>query len=184
MQSRTRQRIREGAPDGVRGNRPAVDSVERMLAQAGDAWTFLLLREAFFGVRRFEQFQSSLGAAPNVVSERLKRLVANGLLKRQRYQERPARYEYRLTEKGFDLYPVIVMMMRWGDRWLAGRDGPPLLLTHTSCGVVTEPTVVCSHCRQPITAHDIQWRPGPGARQRRGRAGVPRPAATRRTVTD
>lgn len=184
MQSRTRQRIREATPGRVAGNRPAVDSVERMLAQAGDAWTFLLLREAFFGVRRFEQLQSNLGAAPNVVSERLKRLVANGLLRRERYQERPARYEYRLTEKGLDLYPVIVMMMRWGDRWLAGRSGPPLLLTHTSCGEVTDPVVVCSHCRQPVAAHDINWSPGPGARRRRDRAREPRPVRPRQEVAD
>ena len=166
MQSRTRQRIGRAAPGRTADNRPAVDSVERMLGQVGDAWTFLLLREAFFGVRRFEQMQSNTGAAPNVVSERLKRLVANGLLRRERYQERPPRYEYRLTEKGLDLYPVIVMMMRWGDRWLAGRRGPPLLLKHTSCGAVADPVVVCSHCRQPVTAHDIEWTPGPGAPRR------------------
>jgi DNA-binding Lrp family transcriptional regulator len=106
------------------------------------------------------------------VSERLKRLVANGLLKRRRYQQRPARYEYRLTGKGLDLYPVIVMMMRWGDRWLAGRRGPPLVLTHAACGQPADPVVVCSHCRQPVSAHDIRWSPGPGARPKARRQAV------------
>lgn len=166
MQSRTRQRLRQPSLGHLAGDRPAVDSVQRMLEQAGDAWTFLLLREAFFGVRRFEQFQANVGAAPNVVSERLKRLVANGLLRRDPYQERPVRYEYRLTEKGLDLYPVIVMMMRWGDRWLAGRSGPPLLLTHTTCGARADPMVVCSNCHEPVAPQDIKWGPGPGAQRR------------------
>src|SRR5262249_17733723 len=132
--------------------RPAVDSVERVVSQAGDAWTFLILREAFFGVRRFDGFRQNLDAAPNVLADRLKKLVANGLLARTQYQVRPTRFEYRLTEKGLDLYPAIVLMMRWGDRWLDEGRGAPLLLTHGPCGRVTRPVLVCDVCGASITA--------------------------------
>jgi DNA-binding HxlR family transcriptional regulator len=103
-------------------SRPAQDSVERALAEVSDRWTFLLLREAFFGVRRFDQFQEAVGASPNILADRLKRLVTHGVFRKVRYSARPPRYEYRLTEKGRDLYPAIVALMQWGDRWHAGRD--------------------------------------------------------------
>lgn len=154
--------------------RPDVDSVERFLSQAGDAWTFLVLREAFFGVRRFDGFQKNLGAAPNILTDRLKKLVANGLLERSPYQDRPPRFEYRLTPKGLDLYPAIVLMMRWGDRWLDEGKGAPLLLTHTSCGKVSRPVLVCDVCRESVTAHDVRWRPGPGAKPRAKRRNAAR----------
>lgn len=171
MQGRTK--LRAARAVGADG-RPAVDSVERMLAQTGDAWTFLLLREAFFGVRRFDQFQANLGAAPNIVSGRLKKLVEHGLLSRSPYQQRPVRFEYHLTEKGLDLYPVIVMMMRWGDRWLGNRRGPPLLLKHEPCGAIADAVTVCRHCSKPIVARDVRWLPGPGARPaRKAKARVP-----------
>lgn len=143
--------------------RPNVDSVERALAQVGDAWTFLILREAYFGVRRFDGFQRRLTAAPTVLTERLKRLVANDLMARVAYSERPPRFEYRLTEKGRDLYPVIVLLMRWGDRWLDEGAGPPLELIHLTCGEVTRPTLDCDRCGRPIEARGIDWRLGAGA---------------------
>jgi len=142
--------------------RPQIDSVERMLAQAGDSWTFLILREAYFGVRRFDQFQKQLATAPNILTDRLRKLVANGLLDRLQYSERPPRFEYRLTEKGLDLYPLIVLMMRWGDRWLDEGKGAPLLLTHKACGKVSHPVVICDCCGKPITAHEMEWRAGRG----------------------
>lgn len=141
--------------------RPPVDSIERVLVQVGDAWTFLILRETFFGVRRFDGFQSRLAAPPNILTDRLKKLVAHGLLEKQLYQERPPRYEYRLTEEGVDLYPAIVLIMRWGDRWLDEGKGA-LLLVHRVCGKVSRPVLVCDRCAEPITAHDMDWRPGPG----------------------
>jgi DNA-binding HxlR family transcriptional regulator len=143
--------------------RPRVDSVERFLSHAGDAWTFLVLREAFFGVRRFDAFQRNLAAAPNILTDRLKKLVANGVLAKVRYQTRPPRFEYRLTEKGLDLYPAIVLMMRWGDRWLDRGRGAPLLLTHGRCGKTSRPVLVCDVCSEPIAAREMRWRPGPGA---------------------
>jgi len=143
--------------------RPKVDSVERMLAQVGDAWTFLILREAFFGERRFDGFQKTLGAAPTVVTDRLKKLVAHGVLERRLYSQRPPRFEYRLTDKGMDLYPAIVLMMQWGDRWLDGGAGPPLELVHKPCGSRSQPKLVCDACGGEIAARDMDWRPGPGA---------------------
>lgn len=93
-------------------------SVARALEVVGERWTLLILRDAFLGVRRFDDFQRSLGVARNVLNARLQRLVEHGLLERRRYQERPERFEYRLTEMGLDLLPVIEALMRWGDRWL------------------------------------------------------------------
>lgn len=141
--------------------RPAVDSVERALGQVGDAWTFLILRESYFGVRRFDGFQRRLAAAPTVLTDRLKKLVANGLLARVAYQDRPPRFEYRLTEKGRDLYPAIVLLMRWGDRWLGDDAGAPIELIHRLCGEVTRPVLECDRCGRAIEARDMDWRPGP-----------------------
>lgn len=138
--------------------RPRVDSVERALEQVSDRWSFLLLREAYFGVRRFDQFQSALGTSPNILTDRLKKLVAVGIFERYRYSERPPRDEYRLTDKGRDLYPAIVALMRWGDRWLNDASEPPLTLIHTSCGSDCRPRMVCDCCGEEITARSIAWR--------------------------
>lgn len=127
--------------------------------QAGDAWTMLILREAFFGVRRFDDFQKRLSAAPTVLTNRLKKLVANGLLERLAYSERPPRFEYRLTDKGRDLYPAIVSIMQWGDRWLAGEAGPPLELVHKTCDSASHPRLVCDVCGKPVVAREMTWRP-------------------------
>ncbi len=152
---------------------PALDrpcSVARSVDVLGDRWTFLILRECFFGSRRFDVFQESLGIARNILADRLKKLVRHGVLKRQRYQARPPRYEYRLTEQGLDLYGVIVELIRWGDRWLAASSGPPLLITHDSCGCSLLPQVTCSHCGEAVTARAVSYRPGPGARRKKKRA--------------
>jgi DNA-binding HxlR family transcriptional regulator len=146
-----------------RAQRPARDSVERAVSQVGDGWTFLVLREAFFGVRRFDEFQRNIKASPNILTSRLKKLVSCGLLDRVRYLERPPRYEYRLTEKGRDLYPAVVLLMRWGDKWLDGGNGAPLELIHRPCGHKTEPVLVCDRCDKPIGLEDVGWQPGPGA---------------------
>src|SRR5947209_3973489 len=93
-------------------------SIARTMDLLGDWWTPLVLREAFRGVRRFDEFERSLGIGRNILTQRLRRLVGEGLLERRKYQDGPARYEYRLTEKGRDFYPVLAAMIRWGDRWL------------------------------------------------------------------
>ncbi len=138
-------------------------SVERTLDLFGAGWAFLVLRESFFGVKRFDDFQRNLGVSRAILADRLKVMVEAGILERRRYQQRPDRYEYVLTEKGLELYPIFIAMMRWGDRWLAGEEGPPLLLHHTICGAQTTPVMVCDHCGEPIDARSMRYEAGPGA---------------------
>ncbi len=124
-------------------------SVARVTDLLGDWWTPLILRDAMRGITRFDEFHESLSLGRNTLTQRLERLVEEGMMERRQYHERPPRYEYLLTEKGRDFFPVIAAMMRWGDRWLADGD-PPLRLRHMTCGKVTTPTVVCSVCGEPL----------------------------------
>jgi DNA-binding HxlR family transcriptional regulator len=138
-------------------------SIAGTLAIVGDRWSMLILREAFLRTRRFDEFQRRLGIARNILASRLQQLVAAGILERRQYQERPARYEYRLTQKGIDLWPSLVALMEWGDRYLADA-GPPMQLRHTSgCGKLTTPRLTCSECGETLTARDVRPEPGPGA---------------------
>jgi DNA-binding HxlR family transcriptional regulator len=137
-------------------------SVARSLSLIGDRWTMLVIRNAFFGTRRFDDFQSTLGVTRHVLAERLARLVEAGVLRKVAYQERPARHEYRLTEMGRDLYPVVVSLAAWGDKWLDEGRGAPIEYVHKGCGKKTKPVLVCSECREPIAARDMIATPGPG----------------------
>jgi DNA-binding HxlR family transcriptional regulator len=137
-------------------------SVARTVDILGDWWTPLVLRECYLGVRRFEDFQRSLGIGRNILTQRLHRLVDEGMLERRRYHDRPPRHEYVLTPKGRDFFPVIAAIMRWGDTWLDGDDGPPVVLHHRSCGHDMQADVVCSHCGESLDLHDVRGRPGPG----------------------
>jgi DNA-binding HxlR family transcriptional regulator len=141
--------------------RPSTCSVARTMEILGERWTFLILREAFYGVRRFSDMQRNLGIARNILSNRLQTLVGAGILERRQYQAEPERYEYRLTEAGRDLYPAIISIMRWGDRHLCGG-GPPVELMH-SCGEAADPVLVCGNCHEPLHPHDVTPVPGPGA---------------------
>ena len=141
-------------------------SVARALSVVGDRWTLLILRDAFLGVRRFEDLQADLGMTRHRLADRLRKLVGHGVLERVRYAERPARFEYRLTEKGRDLYPVVVSLTRWGDRWMAGSEGPPIELVHRGCGRQIMPTLACPECGERVGARDMQARPGPALRKR------------------
>jgi DNA-binding HxlR family transcriptional regulator len=138
------------------------DSVARALALIGDHWTLMILREALFGVRRYGELARNLGIPRPTLSVRLRSLVDSGLLERVLYASDPDRYEYRLTAAGRDLLPVAAMLMRWGDRYLAGPEGPPIVLRHTDCGEVAVPTLVCGRCGGEITAHNVAPEPGPG----------------------
>ena len=138
-------------------------SIFRAMDVLGDRWTMLVLREAFVGVRRFTEMQRDLGVARNVLTDRLNHLVELGVLERRQYQERPVRYEYRLTDMGKQLQPAILTLMHWGDQHLAPH-GPPTLIEHSECGHETEPLLVCSHCREPLSTRTVQAKPGPGAR--------------------
>jgi DNA-binding HxlR family transcriptional regulator len=131
-------------------------SVARTLDIVGERWTLLILRDAFNGVRRFDDFQQSLGVARNILTDRLLTLVAHGVLERRRYQEHPPRYEYRLTPKGLDLYPVLLSLLQWGDRYLAGEDGPPVEVVHAGCGGHAAAAVLCTSCGQPLAPRDTR----------------------------
>ena len=117
-----------------------------------------MLQEAFFGVRRFDQFQAQLGISRGILSKRLRHLVADGILERIRYQERPERFEYRLTDRGRALYPVFASLARWGEEWL-GEDGDATALTliHEACGERSRPQVTCDRCGEPIRAEEMSY---------------------------
>ena len=131
-------------------------SIARTLEIIGERWTLLILRDAFLGVRRFDDFQRSLGIARNVLNVRLQRLVEAGLLERRRYQERPQRFEYRLTAMGLDLWPALVALMRFGDRHLACGDEPPMRVEHRDCGGEVSQRVSCASCGAELGARDVR----------------------------
>jgi DNA-binding HxlR family transcriptional regulator len=159
-------------------------SVARTLSVVGDRWTMLIIRDAFLGIRRFDEMQRDLRLTPHRLSDRLRKLVHEGILKRAQYQEHPRRFEYRLTEKGIDLYPLIVAMIEWGDRWMAGSAGVPVELVHRPCGHSIKPQLVCPRCSSKITPREMSVRPGPAQKGRElpGRQNqTKRPPDARRT---
>jgi DNA-binding HxlR family transcriptional regulator len=143
-------------------------SIGRALSVLGEKWTLLVLRDVFNGVRRFEDMHERIGAPRQVLSHRLGRLVEEGILRRVPYREpgQRQRYEYRLTEKGFDLYPALVALLQWGDRWLVDMDGPSVTLQHKECGAQVEVAVRCAEGHQLASAREVRPQPGPGARLR------------------
>jgi DNA-binding HxlR family transcriptional regulator len=149
-------------------------TIARTLSVIGDRWTLLVLRDAFLGTRRFDAFQASLGITRHRLADRLRKLVRHGVLRRERYQVAPPRFEYRLTEKGIDLYGVIVTIAGWGDKYMASKDGPPLERVHRACGHATQLRLTCDHCGDVVSARDMTARP-----TRRYR-GATRPSGGRR----
>jgi DNA-binding HxlR family transcriptional regulator len=141
-------------------------SVQRTLDIVGEKWTLLILREAFYGARRFEEFQRRLGCARNLLAERLNGLVTAGVLTKAAYREpkQRERYEYRLTDKGLDLLPAIIALMHWGDTWEADPAGPPVVVAHRTCHQPVELVLRCSGDKRPVTARETEALPGPGAR--------------------
>jgi DNA-binding HxlR family transcriptional regulator len=142
-------------------------SVARAVSVIGDRWTLLILRDCFLRVRRFEDFQERLGITRPILADRLKKLVDAFVLTKVAYQQRPVRYEYRLTPKGLDLYPVIMALVHWGDVHMAGKKGRPLLHTHELCGKDFDPVVACSECGEVLSPREVRVHPGPGARSPR-----------------
>jgi DNA-binding HxlR family transcriptional regulator len=130
-------------------------SVARALSVVGDPWTLLLVRDAFLGLRRFDQFEASLGLSPPLLAARLQKLVEEGVLMRRPYQRKPLRHEYRLTERGRDLYPVIASLLAWGDRWMHGGRPPPVRLLHRTCGRPAAPHLACSACGAPLEPREV-----------------------------
>lgn len=143
--------------DDEQFNRGRPSSVSRALQVIGDRWSFLVIREAFFGARRFDKLQSELSIAPNILSDRLTRLVERGIFMKRMYQSGPDRFEYLLTPMGFDLYGPLITMMAWGDKWRSNGKAP-LILTHIDCGHDFTPTVICNECKNPVQAHAMQYR--------------------------
>ncbi|WP_239342372.1 helix-turn-helix domain-containing protein [Frankia sp. CiP3] len=136
-------------------------SVAQCLEVVGEWWSLLIVRDAFLGVRRFDDFQARLGISRNILNQRLKTLVDHGVFKRVPYQDNPPRSEYLLTDKGRDLWHVLTAMRQWGDRWAAPA-GPPLGMRHSTCGRLVDARSVCSHCGEPLSVRTVTVEPGPG----------------------
>lgn len=138
-------------------------SIARTLDVAGEPWSPLIVRNIYVGINRFDQLQESLGISRKVLAERLRWLTASGVLERREYSDKPVRHEYALTEMGLDLVEVLMVMVRWGDKWLAGQAGPPVLYRHHACGQISHVELHCSECGRPMGPADIDVLPGPGA---------------------
>ncbi|MFF5922223.1 winged helix-turn-helix transcriptional regulator [Streptomyces flavochromogenes] len=141
--------------------------VRRALDLVGEKWTLLILRDAFNGVRRYDEFRRHLGLSEAVLADRLRKLVAAGLLRAEPYREpgTRTRYEYRLTRKGVDFWPVLLALKQWGDIHAGEPEGPVLDIRHADCGAPVRVVVQCEgEERATLAARDVTVRPGPGAR--------------------
>jgi DNA-binding HxlR family transcriptional regulator len=136
-------------------------SVAQCLEIVGEWWSMLIVRDAFMGVRRFDDFQRDLGISRNILNQRLNHLVDADVLTKVPYCERPPRYEYRLTQKGRDLWPVLTALRQWGDTY-AAPDGPPIELVHKGCGHISTAVMHCSNCGEPVEAGDMRVVSGQG----------------------
>ena len=139
-------------------------SVAQSLEVIGEWWTLLILRDAFLGVTRFDDFAKRLGIARNVLTARLDTLVDNDVLTRVPYDEARGRYDYRLTDKGRALLPVMTAIRQWGDEWILGEDHAPIVVEHTTCGHLSKGVLTCDHCGEELTTRTLRARRGPGFR--------------------
>lgn len=137
-------------------------SVAQCLEIVGEWWTLLIVRDCFLGITRFDEFIGRLGISRNILQQRLATLVDAGILDKVPYSQHPPRFDYRLTDKGRDLWPVINSMRQWGDRY-AAPEGAPLRIIHKGCGQPTEAVLTCAHCGEPLSAREVTAVPGPGA---------------------
>ena len=137
-------------------------SIAQCLEIVGEWWSLLILRDALLGISRFDQFHERLGISRNVLNERLATLVDAGVLEKVAYSEHPPRYDYHLTDKGRDLWPVLTALRQWGDKH-AAPDGPPIQVVHRTCGHVFEMVPTCSACGERVSVRDVRAIPGPGA---------------------
>lgn len=136
-------------------------SIARTTAIIGDRWTLLILRDCFLRIRRFDAFQARLGITRHILANRLKGLVDAGVLQKTPYGSRPVRHEYRLTQAGIDLYPILMSIAHWGDEHLAGEAGPPLLHYHLLCCHQFNPVLACSECGAAVDPRQVRVSPGP-----------------------
>jgi DNA-binding HxlR family transcriptional regulator len=137
-------------------------SIARSLEVIGEWWTLLIVRDAFLGVTRFDDFQERLGIARNVLASRLETLVAGGVLERRPYDEARGRYDYVLTRKGRSLWPVMVTLRQWGDQWLTGEGNEPVVLTHDGCDAHVRAVLHCDACGERLVPGEVHTEPGPG----------------------
>lgn len=137
-------------------------SIARTLDVIGEPWSPLILRDVWVGMRKFDELQADLGISRKVLTERLNHLVDQEVLERRPYDSRP-RHEYHLTKKGTELVDLLMVMVRWGDKWLAGKAGPPVLYRHRACGKISRVDLRCAGCGEPMHAKDVDLLPGPGA---------------------
>jgi DNA-binding HxlR family transcriptional regulator len=137
-------------------------SIARTLDVIGEPWSPLILRDVWVGMSRFDQIQADLGISRKVLTERLNHLVDEGVLERRPYDQRP-RFEYHLTTRGTELVDLLLVMTRWGDAWLSGKAGPPVLYRHHACGEISSVDLRCAHCGEPMHAGDVEALDGPGA---------------------
>jgi DNA-binding HxlR family transcriptional regulator len=142
-------------------------SLARTVSVIGDRWTLLILRDCFLRVRRFEEFQARLGVTRPILANRLRKLVRSSVLTKVAYQRHPLRCEYRLTQKGLDLYPVVMSIVHWGDVHMAGKKGRPVLHRHLECGKHFDPVLVCSECGEALDPKRVHAHRGPGAKNAR-----------------
>lgn len=137
-------------------------SVARTLSVIGDRWSLLILRDIFLGTHRFEDLCKQLGVSRPALTQRLRKLEQQNVLQKRAYQEKPPRFEYHLTKKGIDLYPIIMTMAQWGDKWQDDGNGPPIEYEHKVCGHKTQPLMCCSECHEPLNAWEVSSQIGPG----------------------
>ena len=145
-------------------------SIARTLDVVGEWWTLLILRDLFAGMTRYDEIQRDLGLASNVLAARLKRLLEAGLIERENAPDDGRAYNYRLSAKGRDLYPVMLALLAWGDKWQTPPGAEPLLVIHTGCGKLTVAQPHCACCGEPMALEDIRFAPGPGGRTASGTA--------------
>lgn len=138
-----------------------VCSVSRSLSVVGDKWTLLIIRSAFLGARKFSDFQSEIGMTRHRLSDRLGKLVDDEVFVKVEYQNNPVRYEYRLSPKGVELYPIIMSLVKWGDKWMAGEDGKPMEYIHKTCGSNVMPVLTCPACADEVDPREMSVVPGP-----------------------
>lgn len=127
----------------------------------GDRWASLIMRSIFTGIRRFDEIRRDTAIATNILAERLAWLTSEGIIRQHQYAAGPARSEYRVTRKGVDYYPALLLLLQWGDKYYCSPEGPPVLLTHKPCGHALGTVVVCSECRQPVVTHDVAFAVAP-----------------------
>lgn len=138
--------------------------IARSLEEIGEWWSILILRDAFHGMTRFDEFSESLGVAPNILTKRLKTLVANGLLEKRPYSQKPLRYEYVLTPKGTDFFSVLVTLLNWGNKHVIAEGQQPVLLADRASGDIIVPELINPKTKQPLRPSDMKLVAGPGAR--------------------